>query len=305
MKTIRNALTFDVEHWYDATLLSEHVVDPDDHIERSVDIVLDVLQSHSVQATFFVLGRVAEEYPELVREIADAGHELASHGHTHTPLFELTPAQFEFELVASADAIEAAAGVRPDGFRAPNFSVTPETDWAFSVLSSSDYRYDSSVFPRKTPIYGVKNAQIGPYIVSGDDLFDAGQQQDSETDLVESPLAVIDSTPRVPIAGGFYARVLPTTLLVRGMNQLNRTGIPANIYFHPWEFNPDVKTTEPPLLQRLVSFYGNDSLKQKLIVLLSEFEFGTVRSLLESEELLKTDQSGNPQNAHTNPNNVK
>lgn len=280
-----NALTFDVEHWHDATLVGDHVTEPEDHIERSVRIVLDLLDRHAVRATFFVLGRVAEAYPGLVRSIRDGGHELASHGQTHTPLFELTPAQFAAELADSADAIAAAAGVRPRGFRAPNFSITPETDWAFPVLDESDYRYDSSVFPRRTPMYGVARGPRSPYVVAPDDPFEPDARATTATGLVEAPLAVSASPLRLPIAGGFYARVLPSSLLFRGIARLNRLGRPANVYFHPWEFNPAVRTDELPVPQRLVSFYGIDTLGQRIDGLLSRFEFGPLGTLLGDERL--------------------
>lgn len=276
---VRNVLSFDLEHWHTATLIRDEVSDPPDHIERSTRIVLDLLEAHGVRATFFVVGQVAEAYPELVREVASAGHEIASHGQTHTPLPELTPAEFERELAASREAIESATGVEPEGFRAPNFSLTRETEWAFETLASSQYRYDSSLFPRKTPMYGVRTPQRRPYRVDTADPFQGGAG--SGTDLVEAPLAVTKTTPALPIAGGFYARALPTRLLGYGIRRLNGRGIPANLYFHPWEFNPDVKTSAVPLLNRAISFYGIDRCERTLSTLLSAFEFEPIGSALE------------------------
>lgn len=277
---IPNAVSFDLEHWHSATLLRDEVTDPVDRIEESVDIVLDLLREHDVRATFFVVGAVAAEYPSLIRKIHDEGHEIGSHGQTHTPLFELTPDAFADELSQSADAIERAIGAEPSGFRAPNFSITRETDWAFDVLESSDYRYDSSVFPVKTPMYGVSGAPLGPYRVSTVDRFRASPSGTSGDGLVEFPLSVVDLGVRLPIAGGFYSRVLPTAVLKRGVRWLNRRDIPANLYFHPWEFNPDVPVDDPPVHKRFVSFHGIDALPGKLSSLLAEFDFGTVRSAL-------------------------
>ncbi|WP_246310181.1 polysaccharide deacetylase family protein [Halorarum halophilum] len=279
-----NAISFDVEHWHSATLLSDAVEDPEDRIEESVDVVLDVLRRHDVRATFFVVGEVASEYPDVVRKIADAEHELASHGHTHTPLFELSPDAFERELDRSTTAIERASGIEPVGFRAPNFSVTGRTDWALSILESNGYRYDSSVFPVTTPMYGVSGAPIRPYDVALDDPFHASSAEQSGCGLVEVPLSVLGSRVRLPIAGGFYGRVTPVWLLERGIRRLNRRGIPATLYFHPWEFNPAVRVDSPSVPKRFVSFVGIEKTARKLDRLLTAFDFGPIRAMVDRRE---------------------
>ncbi|MFC7070548.1 polysaccharide deacetylase family protein [Halobaculum lipolyticum] len=279
---VRNALGFDLEHWYTATLLRDSVTDPVDRVVESTQVVLDLLDRHGVTATFFVVGEVAAEHPDLVARIVAAGHEIGSHGHSHRPVFELTREEFRRELRRSREAIVDAAGVAPAGFRAPNFSITRETAWAFEVLADSRYEYDSSVFPAWTPLYGVRDAPRRPYAVRGDDPFaaaDAGNGAPTATDLVELPLSALGSRLRLPIAGGFYARVLPRRLLTAGIARLNRAGVPANLYFHPWEFDPAVRTDDPPLAARLISFAGIDRLPGLLASLLDRFEFGPVGGL--------------------------
>jgi len=271
-----NALGFDLEHWYTATLLREAVTDPADHVVESVETVLDILRRHDVTATFFVVGELAAEYPGLIRRIEHRGHELGSHGHTHTPLFELSPAQFERELQQARAAIVDAAGVEPAGFRAPNFSVTRETSWAFDVLRESDHTYDSSVFPLRTPLYGVPGAPRRPYRVSAEDPFTGGA---GDSGLDELPVSVVGPRVRLPLAGGFYGRLLPQRLFCRGVRRLNERGLPANLYFHPWEFNPSVYTDEPSRTARFVSFHGIDCLGDLLDSLLSQFDFGPVERL--------------------------
>lgn len=275
-----NVLSFDLEHWYTATLLREEVTDPVDRIEESVGIVLELLERFEVRATFFVVGEVVEKYPDLIREVAEAGHEIASHGHTHTPLFDLSPGAFREELELSATAIEDATGDRPEGFRAPNFSVTPRTRWAFDVLRELGYGYDSSVFPVRTPMYGVKDAPLFPYRVDPRRPFE--RSGGLETDgLLELPVAVFHPRVRLPMAGGFYARLLPTAVLERGIRNLNRRGIPATLYFHPWEFNPAVPVDEPPLHKRFVSFHGIERMERKLARLLSTHSFTTCERLID------------------------
>lgn len=294
-----NAISFDLEHWHSATLLESELTDPEDHIERSVEIVLDLLRRHGVRATFFVVGEVADEYPSLVETVRDDGHEIASHGHTHTPLFRLTPDEFEEELSQSAETIERAAGVEPSGFRAPNFSITPRTAWAFRVLESSSFRYDSSVFPLKTPMYGVSGAPLRPYRVERDNPFTATPTNRSADGLVEFPLSATDTKIRFPIAGGFYARTLPVRLLKRGIRHLNRRDIPANLYFHPWEFNPEVRFADCPAHKRFVSFHNIEHTEDRLERLFTSFEFGTVAEVLNRRSLLDAHDDSSPDHVST------
>ena len=275
-----NVLSFDLEHWYSATLLRDRVTDPATHVEESVAIVLDTLAAYDVRATFFVVGELAREHPSLVARIADAGHEVASHGHTHRPLFELDRETFTIEIERSARAIHDATGRTPVGFRAPNFSVTPRTRWAIGILKAAGYRYDSSVFPVRTPMYGVSGAPVRPYRPASDAPF---EPQEGRGDLVELPLAVAHPRYRLPVAGGFYARTLPTWLLERGIATLNARGIPATIYFHPWEFNPAVARAVADAgasrYERFVSAHGIRRLQAKLETLLDGFTFGTAGSV--------------------------
>ncbi|WP_227356811.1 polysaccharide deacetylase family protein [Haladaptatus salinisoli] len=275
MTSVPNALTFDLEHWYSATLVRDAVDDPRDRVHESVAIVRHLLDKHEVTATFFVVGQLAREYPDLIEQLADDGHEIGSHGHTHTPLHDLTAVSFRRELAASADAIESATGRRPEGFRAPNFSVGPETEWAFDALLAEGYRYDSSVFPAWTPMYGVPRAAVYPYSVDVTDPFTA--KVDGE--LWEFPAAVFHPRIRMPIAGGFYARLLPVRVIQWGIRLLNRREIPATLYFHPWEFNPAVKVADLPSHNRFITFHGIDRTREKLDQLLNSFEFGSIEDV--------------------------
>jgi len=302
---VPNVLTFDLEHWYTATLVRDSVSDPTDRIESSVERVLALLDEHDVSATFFVVGEVAEEYPGLIAQVTDRGHELATHGHTHTPLFDLDRETFAAELDKSRRAIEQAAGVTVEGFRAPNFSVTPETAWALDVLDETGFAYDSSVFPVRTPMYGVSEAPTGPYRVRPSAPFTDGGGDDGllegpsscwrpttgcftdgggDDGLLEVPLAV---HPRfkIPVAGGFYARLLPVQVLTWGIDALNARDQSAVLYFHPWEFNLAVQTSDPPLHARAVSYYGIDKTADVLERLFKQYTFDTV-----SESLLFTQE---------------
>lgn len=310
---IQNVLTFDTEHWYSATLLADTVASPTTHIQRSVETVLDILARYDVKSTFFVVGEVAEEYPGLVGRIADEGHEVASHGHTHTPLFDLTRETFVEELNRSVEAIEAATGEQVVGFRAPNFSVTSKTCWAIETLIEQGFAYDSSVFPVRTPLYGVSNAPRRPYLACSDSPFtdrsrDSGRDsrtpngptpgpsmadgggavqlvspEPMATDgtILELPPAVFHPRVPVPVAGGFYARLLPSSVIHWGIRNLNDHNIPATIYFHPWEFNTDVVQRDIPFHKRFISYQGIEQTATKLEKMLSRFRFGPAEDLLD------------------------
>ncbi|EMA53039.1 MULTISPECIES: polysaccharide deacetylase family protein [Halococcus] len=290
-----NALSFDLEHWFTATLLREETTDPVVHVERSTEIVLDLLDRHDVTATFYVVGEVAEAYPDLIARIATAGHEIGSHGHTHRPLFELTPEIFREELDHSSDALEAAVNERPRGFRAPNFSVTPRTEWAFETLTDAGFEYDSSVFPVKTPMYGVRGAPLRPYAVNLDAPFAAGGPPRPDA-LTEVPLAVFHPHVRLPIAGGFYARVLPARVVKWGIKTFNASGTPATLYFHPWEFNPAVadELGDVSPHARFISSHGIDTLAAKLDSLLEAVEFGPVEDVIDEATTCSTERGVTP-----------
>ena len=284
-----NALSFDVEHWHEAALLQDSVTDPTDRIEDSLGRVLRILDRHGVTATFFVVGELAAKYPDLVARIRDGDHELGSHGHVHESVSTFTPRTFRGNLARSADAIEDASGVRPSGFRAPNFSVSESASWVLRELAASDYAYDSSVFPMSTPMYGVAGGPQHPYEVRPDSPLEATPPIDLDPDadqrLIEVPVAVAGRHLRVPVAGGFYARTLPVSVLEWGIRWLNERGIPATLYFHPWEFNPDVVTSAPRIDKRFISFHGVDALAGKLDRLLETFAFGTVADVLTDQSL--------------------
>lgn len=278
---VTNVISFDLEHWHSATLVREHVSNPRDWVEESVERVLELLSNHDVTATFFVVGEVAREYPGVLERIADADHEIATHGDTHTPLSALNPETFVDEIERSCDAIERVTGYRPRGFRAPNFSLGPPTAWAMEELAAAGFTYDASVFPVRTPMYGVSGAPIHPYRLNPEAPFrDHRDTVESKTDqMIELPAAVFHPQLKIPIAGGFYGRVLPRRLLTRGIRNLNARGIPATLYFHPWEFNPEVPIEHLPKHKEFVSFYGIEKLAGKLDTLLTTFPFDTAESV--------------------------
>lgn len=223
-----HALTIDLEDWHQ--LIHQSVtgkpLPPSPEMVHATSHLLDQLDEIGVKATFFVVGKVVEVYPELVREVARRGHEVGSHTYTHTLLGRLDRHSFSQEMRRAIGQIEDLTGARPVGFRAPEFSVQRLDHWCFEVLAELGFEYDSSVFPIARARYGIADAPTHPFRLP----VGAGG-------LLEFPLATWDAYgTRWPVAGGTYFRLLPLALLEAAMRDLTSQGRTAVLYFHPYEF---------------------------------------------------------------------
>jgi len=192
--------------------------------------VLDILAEFPVaRATFFVLGKFAEEHPNVVRAIAQAGHEVGSHGHGHVELFHLGREKFEQDLRRSTQAIRNACGARPEGYRAPDFSVVGETLWALDVLAEQGYEYDTSIFP----------VDKGRYGIAGWTRNAARVRLQGGRTILEVPPATFEVGGKLLPAGGGYARLMPGVCLTWGLRRAARQlNFPPVFYCHPYEFDP-------------------------------------------------------------------
>lgn len=269
---VTNALTVDLEDWYHG--LTRTMRSPGlwssltQRSEISTALLLDLLAEASVKATFFVLGDLAEKSPVLIRRIADAGHELGSHGYTHRLIHTLTPDQFREELDMSRDIIQETAGRSVIGFRAPQFSINQSNLWAFRVLSDAGFEYDSSIFPAKSLFYGDPTAKPIPH------------KPLSTSSLIEYPVATIPIAGiTIPVGGGVYNRWLPGFFSRWAYRQLNQQGRPVILYLHPWELDleqPRIKVS----IRELITHYGNRaSLADKLRHICRTFNFVTLETL--------------------------
>lgn len=271
-----NALTIDLEFWYSSEFVRRFVVEESaDLIVEMTKPILDILDAHNVRATFFVLGEVAERYPALVEEIYAGGNEIASHAYSHKTLYELGKDEFENEIKLSMELLRRIIKENPIGFRAPSFSINNDTKWAFNVLEKHGFKYDSSIFPIKTELYGVPNAPLQIYKPSKKDV----AEHDPNGKIIEFPLTAFKFGKNIPIAGGFYLRALPFWFLKYLMKKVNRTR-PAIIYVHPWEICPLMPRIKLPFSSRFITYYGIKSTQHKLEGLLKNFSFAPVREVL-------------------------
>lgn len=229
-------------------------------------LLLERLAKHNARGTFFTLGWVAEKNPEVVREIVNAGHEIASHGYWHRRIPTLNRDDFREDVRSSKRILEDVSGKEVSGFRAPSFSIIPGYGWAFEVLMEEGYRYDSSVFPIRRSGYGNPDAPRVPHVIETP----AGR-------LVEFPLATTEVFGyRVPAAGGGYLRQFPFGVIRRAFGEARDANVTATFYVHPWEIDPEQPRVNVPLLTRVRHYRGLAKTLPRIEQLLQEFRFAAM-----------------------------
>ncbi len=265
-----NGLSVDVEDWFQVGAF-ENVIERDswdglgDRVERNCDAILELFAAADVQATFFTLGWVAKRHGPLLRRIAAAGHELASHGWDHTRVSRMDSESFARDLEMSRKAIEDAAGVEVTGYRAPSFSIDGSTPWAYMVLAEQGYAYSSSVSPITHDHYGWREAPRFAF------------KPLPWSDLIEIPVTTAElGGKRFAAGGGGFFRVLPYGFSRWAIRQVTRReGRPAVFYFHPWEIDPDQpRVPNAPLRSRLRHYTNLEGMADKLRQLVLDFRWG-------------------------------
>jgi polysaccharide deacetylase family protein (PEP-CTERM system associated) len=272
-----NALSIDLEEWYHSELVERSDSDISQAAEATQPI-LDLLDRYQTKASFFVVGEVAERNPKLIESIFRRGHEIGCHTFSHTLVWKLDEERFRWELEHFKVVIERILGkITLKGFRAPCFSIDNRNKWALKVLLDLGYQYDSSIFPLKiNPLYGIRGAPTQPYRISLDDV----RKEDPQSPLMEFPFCPLTfGRMRIPISGGFYLRVLPLPIIRWGLRRMNRS-TPFLAYFHPWESYPDTPRVKTSLYNRVILYYGSNSVLKKLEYLLENFRFGRLDQLL-------------------------
>lgn len=277
--TTTHALSFDLEEWYHGELFARRVPPGQrvSQVREALPPVLALLRHYRTRATFFTVGEVARDHPDLVTKLVEDGHEVACHGMTHTNLWYLNAESFGQELDSFERTLEAIASAqRAVGFRAPMFSMDRRTGWALGVLKDAGYLYDSSVFPVRTGLYGLAGAPLEIYRASPVDP----RRSDEAEGLLEFPLAVCSLWGvRVPTAGGVYMRLLPYPVFRHLLRRIARQR-PAVVYIHPWELYASTPRAPLPLVQRLAAYHNIANNLARLGRLLEDFRFAPVREVL-------------------------
>lgn len=260
--------TVDVEEYFQVSALEPHIPRHEwDAIESRIDVgmtrLLDLLSKHGARGTFFVLGWVAERRPDLVRDIVDRGHELASHGWDHARVTTITAQEFRESVRRSKAVLEDVGGVEVNGFRAPSFSIVPGYEWALDVLVEEGYAYDSSLFPISRRGYGYPAGGRDPYWI----------ECPSGT-LIEVPPATLRRFGlNLPAAGGGYLRLMPLGLTRAAVKAAERRNAPATLYIHPWELDPGQPRLDVPWSTAIRHYSRLEQTAGKLNDLLEQFTF--------------------------------
>lgn len=269
------AFTVDVEEWF-------HVLDAESapapaswsqqpvRVERNTRVLLDLLDDAGVRGTFFVLGWIGERYPELVREVARRGHEIACHGHEHVMAFRVGRDAFRADARRAKRTLEDVLGSEVAGYRAAGFSITENTPWAFDELADAGFRYDSSVFPARRGHGGFPGGLSVPHRIAGP----------GGSSLVEFPIPPVAlGSLRVPYSGGGYLRLFPSLLVRACARRSLANGVPVNIYVHPREVDPDQPRLALPLKRRFMTYVNVGRGERKVKALLRAFPAARFRRL--------------------------
>ena len=273
---ITNVLSVDVEEYYHAAIFRSGTTgfssQFESRVERSVERLLGLMSDHSAKGTFFVLGEIADRHPWSVRRIAGEGHEIACHGDRHDDVHRLSSEEFRADIRCAKARIEDAIGDSVIGYRAPNFSIGRDQTWAYEILLEEGFRYDSSTYPILHDRYGQFTAPRFPY-----EIWRAGS-----TSLVEFPIGTARLLGvNLPIGGGGYFRLLPVTVVSRGIRRVNaRERQPVMFYMHPWELDPGQPRPQMPWRHRFRHRIGLEKEEVKLSSLFAQFQFGTARAAL-------------------------
>lgn len=273
---VLNAMTIDVEDYFQVSAFDRVVArstwdSMESRVVANTRRLLDLFDAHGVQATFFVLGWVADRHSDLAREIAGRGHEIASHGYGHRLVYELTRDEFRSDVRRARAVLEDAIGQPVTGYRAPSYSITRRSLWALDVLVEEGYTFDSSIFPVHHDRYGIPDAPRQPHVLH----------------LAPGPLVEVPpSTVRVgamtlPVAGGGYFRLLPYAWTRWGIERLNaHERMPAVFYLHPWEIDADQPRLAVSGLTRVRHYRNLHQTEARLRRLLGDFRFGPLRAVL-------------------------
>ncbi len=273
---IINALSFDIEDWFhlvDIDAVADPTAWPDfpSIVERRTDEILSICDEFDVKATFYFLGWIAERYPQLVRRTVEQGHEIGTHSYWHRKVCDLEPKTFAEDLKLSIKVIEDAGEAPVTSFRAPSFSITPGTEWAFDILLDQGMSYDASLFPVPRENGGYP-CSVAPHVY---DSAPSGRV------IPELPMSLMNIGPRrVGFSGGGYLRLFPGWLIRRGFDALHRKNLPGVVYLHPRDLAPDSPVVPMSRSRHFKSYVGLSSTARKLRMLLERYRFAPCGDVL-------------------------
>lgn len=266
---IKNVMCVDMEDWFHCNLdVSADIQPHERRAEENTRWLLEIFDLYQVQATFFVVGDVAKNHPALVKEVHARGHEIGCHSAMHRLVYELTPEQFQADTHRAKVLLEDLVGAPVTSYRAPSWSITEAAFWALEVLEKEGFTVDSSIFPFKNFLYGVKNAPRFPY---------RAERYSPGCHILECPPSTVQFFGQtIPFSGGFYLRVLPQSVVKTCISHLNQQGQPAVMYIHPWELDPATPRMKLNIRDTFIKYWGIRGNEKKLRGILKSFSFQTL-----------------------------
>lgn len=268
---MRHVFTVDLEDWYDGIpIAAESKASAECRLHVGTDRLLELLSRYGARATFFTLSSVARDHPALLRRIADAGHDVGSHGLSHDLIYDMTPERFRDETRSSIQDIEACIGKPVRSYRAAYFSITQRSIWALDILAECGIRFDSSIFPVRNWRYGIPDFSRSPVVI-----------ETQSGPILEFPISTRRLLGRnIATTGGAYFRIYPYAFTRANMRAGEREGMPTVFYLHPWELDTDHPRVRFKAKAMATHYFNLRATAPRLERLLGEFRFTTLSEVL-------------------------
>ena len=274
----KNLLGIDFEDWYHPQIIQPYVknLKHESVMFQGLEKIIELLRKTETYATFFMVGELLEHQPSMLDIITENGHEIGFHTMKHSNLNDLSKESFVDEL----EHFKKLSGGKSNGFRAPTFSINPNTSWVIDALVEKNYLYDSSIMPVKTKLYGFTSCQESPYKISHSSL----TQNDPQGKLLEFPLCIGKFFGKSsPMAGGFYLRFLPLKSSLNAIQNYENQQIPATIYVHSWELTPEFfPKIKLPIKEKFITFHNIKNTFSRLEKILSKYKFSSFENFLKN-----------------------
>ncbi len=276
-----NILGIDFEDWFHPELIQKYISNENKEpkIIQGIDKILELLYKHDTKATFFVVGEILEANPELLDKILDNEHEIGFHTMKHT---RIDIKNFEEIFKKEIKEFHILTDGKSNGFRAPSFSLNNNSSWLIDVLEKNNYKYDSSVVPAKTNLYGIPNAQKKPYKISSNNL----EGNSNTGKITEFPLLVTKFLgKKIPAGGGFYLRTLPLRVIQNAIKKYEKEEIPGVFYIHSWELTPEfMPRVKMSKKDEFVTYHNIKKAYQKMEKLLEDFQFTSFENFMKNSK---------------------
>lgn len=273
--SVENVLTIDIEDWFHILDIGSMPSIQDWHklestVTKNTQVILDLLNKYHTKGTFFVLGWVAEHFPDLVREIARQGHEIGTHGYSHELIYNLTPNEFRRDVVRSLEVLERITSLPILGYRAPGFSIANSSLWALDILVELGLQYDASIFPMNRNHGGLPG-------FSGDAVWLTTAEGNKILEIPVTPTTLFNK--KVYLFGGGYFRLAPYAAIAAGIEQLNNQGKPALVYLHPREFDPQHPKLKMNPYRSFTSYVNLHKTHYKFERMIQDFKFNSIEKI--------------------------